>query len=164
MCSTCNHHLVFNFSRTGGKIIVREALFIYYYESKDWPFTTFLSPITVHKFVDVKTKKSKEVRVDAFFTRECTSGDRFRDFFLFVFLHSSSSRRHSFVCKEGIPLFSARFSLSSVTRAQYSVCTLSSSRWWLPLFVISSSLLARTTLLKQHHIIKTDDWRERVEK
>lgn len=35
MCSTCNHHLVFNFSRTGGKIIVREALFIYYYESKD---------------------------------------------------------------------------------------------------------------------------------
>ena len=22
MCSTCNHHLVFNFSRTGGKIII----------------------------------------------------------------------------------------------------------------------------------------------
>ena len=35
MCSTCNHHLVFNFPRTGGKIIIREALFIYYYESKD---------------------------------------------------------------------------------------------------------------------------------
>tara|TARA_B100001142_G_scaffold266031_1_gene270366 strand:- start:18 stop:299 length:282 start_codon:yes stop_codon:yes gene_type:complete len=28
MCSTCNLHLVFNFSRTGGKIIIREALFI----------------------------------------------------------------------------------------------------------------------------------------
>ena len=28
MCSTCLHHLVFNFSFTGGKIIIREALFI----------------------------------------------------------------------------------------------------------------------------------------
>lgn len=28
MCSTCNLHLVFKFSRTGGKIIIREALFI----------------------------------------------------------------------------------------------------------------------------------------
>lgn len=27
MCSTCNHQLVFNFSCTGGKIIIREALF-----------------------------------------------------------------------------------------------------------------------------------------
>ena len=35
----------------------------------------------MHKFVDVKTKKSKEVRVRCFGRREWESGDRFRLFF-----------------------------------------------------------------------------------
>jgi len=126
MCSACNHHLsYFNFSRAGGKIIVREALCGIITRAKTDPLRLFFPKLQcMHKFVDVKTKKSKEVRVDAFFARECASGDRFRDFFLVVFLHSASSRRHSFACKRGIPLFSARFFLSSVTRAQYSACTL----------------------------------------
>ena len=40
---------------------------------------------TVHKFVDVKTKKSKEVSVRFFGRRVWESGDRFRLFFFFSF-------------------------------------------------------------------------------
>jgi len=106
----------------------------------------------------VKTKKSKEVRVYAFFTRECTSGDRFRDFF-FVFLHSSS-RRHSFVFKGGSLFFFRALSSLEYMHTVFCMCTIIIT---LMLVITSHMNNIKTTLLKQH-LIKTDDWRERVEK
>ena len=58
--------------------------------------TDGFSAIAVHKFVDVKTKKSKEVRVRSSEIREPQSRDRFRRFvfsFLFFFVSGAVKQK-----------------------------------------------------------------------
>jgi hypothetical protein len=59
------------------------------------PIRAFSLKKTVHKFVDVKTKKSKEVSVRFFGRREWESGDRFRLFFFSFLLFAAAVKTSS---------------------------------------------------------------------
>jgi hypothetical protein len=97
------------------------------------PIRAFSLKKTVHKFVDVKTKKSKEVSVRCFGRREWESGDRFRLFFSFPFFSSFRGRRQIvfFSLSRGLEKERRIFNKRNVARAEPAAFTLARRAFFL---------------------------------